>query len=642
MGTIHGSAKVDFKPQANLKYDFESGSGEGWVTGTSGDTEHVVWYSEINTLSKHSGTYGFMFGADASNQNSAAGFLIGGQTPLVGMFPASFKEISLWIKIECGDTVQPLTRVNVYMCEVDGTNLITLVGGAGSAFTGQTDYWDQLYSHEWTNIVFRPSSINPTEWNDYITSRVDPLAPLVIQVYYEIYAGLSGEESSRVYLDDIDIDTGDTSIILSNQMQKTHSTYPISGTITRDIDVSTSGYDVIWDDNKSFVSGELTDRIVEMKSGLDINKTAVIIDNDPKTVTVKTIWSMLSSIITNSNWDSRIEPAIVTLSDGCVIMMGGGFPTEYANDVWLLNSGDIAWTCMTSSAEWSGRFGHTAVAMFDDSIVLVGGYHDVQLGDVWRSTDKGATWTCMTSSAEFGSVYDHASVWIGDGGVGSVIIIGGYGSTDKQVWSSPDYGSTWTLVADNQPFGTRFLAGCVTTQNQAVITLVGGSDGTNSLNDVWKSESGGASGTWQCVTTGIDPGWVGRYSFGCVSLLDGSIWIMGGYGVSGFLNDVWRSPDEGATWAQVTSSTLWEARAGLSNSAVLRLDNYSNDNDSIIIVGGYSGTYPYHTDVWECYIDHNTNSVSGDIYSIGDIFGMRSAIPVSYFDLSNVKLTRKV
>ncbi len=44
-------------------------------------------------------------------------------------------------------------------------------------------------------------------------------------------------------------------------------------------------------------------------------------------------------------------------------------------------------------------------------------------------------------------------------------------------------------------------------------------------------------------------------------LLDGSVLVMGGYGVSAYLNDVWKSSNGGGSWALLTN-TAWGTNGG--------------------------------------------------------------------------------
>jgi PKD repeat protein len=72
---------------------------------------------------------------------------------------------------------------------------------------------------------------------------------------------------------------------------------------------------------------------------------------------------------------------------------------------------------------------------------------------------------------------------------------------------------------------------------------------------------------------------------------DSSIILMGGSGVDGVKNDVWRSTDNGATWTQLTNGpTGWTARVGHSSVAM--------PDGRIVLTGGFDGANPKN-DVWE-------------------------------------------
>ncbi len=67
---------------------------------------------------------------------------------------------------------------------------------------------------------------------------------------------------------------------------------------------------------------------------------------------------------------------------------------------------------------------------------------------------------------------------------------------------------------------------------------MGGDEGENTGNDVWRSIDDGA--TWTQLP---DAGWSPRARLGCVAMTDGSIVVMGGGGQ----NDTWRFQPAGST-----------------------------------------------------------------------------------------------
>ena len=92
-----------------------------------------------------------------------------------------------------------------------------------------------------------------------------------------------------------------------------------------------------------------------------------------------------------AGWAARREHASVALPDGAIVLMGGIDSTVAAkNDVWRSTDKGVTWTRVNESAGWAARWGHTAVALTDGSIVLMGGARPGGRNDVWRSTDRGS------------------------------------------------------------------------------------------------------------------------------------------------------------------------------------------------------------------------------------------------------------
>ena len=73
------------------------------------------------------------------------------------------------------------------------------------------------------------------------------------------------------------------------------------------------------------------------------------------------------------------------------------------------------------------------------------------------------------------------------------------------------------------------------------------------------------------------PGWLDRRWHGSVAMPDSSIVLMGGDEGENTGNDVWRSTDNGATWTQLPNAG-WSARSRLSSVAM--------PDGSIVMMGG--------------------------------------------------------
>jgi hypothetical protein len=107
---------------------------------------------------------------------------------------------------------------------------------------------------------------------------------------------------------------------------------------------------------------------------------------------------------------------------------------------------------------------------------------------------------------------------------------------------------------------------------------MGGYDGNTYRNDVWRSTNNG--NTWTQVTASAE--WPARYCQNSVVMPDGSIVVMGGGILTGaFVNDVWRSTNNGTTWTMINASAGWTGRMN-QNSVVM-------PDGSVVITGGWDG-----------------------------------------------------
>jgi len=293
----------------------------------------------------------------------------------------------------------------------------------------------------------------------------------------------------------------------------------------------------------------------------------------------------------SAGWSGRYDHSSVAMSDGSIILMGGRDKSGRLNDVWQSTDNGVTWTQQTASAEWSGREGHASVAMPDGSIILMGGRDKSgRLNDVWQSTDNGVTWTQQTASAEWSGRERHASVAMPDG---SIILMGGCDNSGgsytasgrlNDIWRSTDKGVTWSQQTANARWSGRFDHSSVAMSDGSIILMGGYGDKSGNsvgvLNDVWWSPDSGV--TWSQQT--VNAGWSKVRA--SVAMPDGSIILMGDH-----LNDVWRSTGKGVTWTQQTASAEWSRRDGHASVAM--------PDGSIILMGGYDlGYNGYMNDVW--------------------------------------------
>ncbi len=254
-----------------------------------------------------------------------------------------------------------------------------------------------------------------------------------------------------------------------------------------------------------------------------------------------------TEVTDHAGWPGRAGHSSAALPDGSIVIMGGtDGSNNYRSDVWRSADNGLTWTEVTDHAGWPGRAVHSSVVLPDGSLVVMGGNNGYagRLSDVWRSTDNGATWTQQTGSAEWTGRWSQSSVAMPDG---SIILTGGWNNNYLgDVWRSADAGRTWTLMNVTPGWTPRGFHGSVAMPDGSLILMGGiiGEYANSARNDIWRSTDNGA--TWTQLTTSA--AWVPRYYPNTLVLPDGSIVLIGGMDDSGtILSDVWRFQPAGSS-----------------------------------------------------------------------------------------------
>ena len=151
--------------------------------------------------------------------------------------------------------------------------------------------------------------------------------------------------------------------------------------------------------------------------------------------------------------------------------------------------------------------------------------------------------------------------------------------------------------------------------SQSTIYVMGGYDGTVYYEDVWSSSDDGQS--WSVESA---PSWSGREKFQAV-VHNGTIYVLGGGGNNGRLNDVWSSPD-GKTW-EFLGNADWTARdshqAVVHNGVIYVLggNGDNNQNDVWSSVDGITWSAVQPNADWRRRRGHQVVSHNGRMYMLG-------------------------
>jgi len=272
----------------------------------------------------------------------------------------------------------------------------------------------------------------------------------------------------------------------------------------------------------------------------------------------------------------------------------------------------------------------------DGNALYVIGGHDGgvnPLNDVWKSNDAGVKWsrvlrdTGNPGNTQFSRREDHAAVSHDD----ALYVIGGHDGTNylNDVWKSNDAGKTWIEVLGdtgnpgNNQFPRRYLHAAVA--HGGDLYIIGGHDDRNYLNDVWKSSDDGKTWIEVLKDTG-NPGntQFSRRTYHSVSVMGGALYVIGGYDYDSGnrLNDVWKSNDDGKTWIEVLGDTGNPGNNQFSRRYLHAAVAHGGD---LYIIGGYNHI-KFFNDVWKSSDGGQTwSQVLGDTGNPGNArFSRRS------------------
>ncbi|MDD2717724.1 MAG: S8 family serine peptidase [Candidatus Wallbacteria bacterium] len=190
-----------------------------------------------------------------------------------------------------------------------------------------------------------------------------------------------------------------------------------------------------------------------------------------------------------------------------------------------------------------------------------------------------ATWTLETSEATFSPRYGYSLAGITD----SVYLIGGTdGTTElKDVWKTKN-GTNWTSVTAAAPFSARHNQETVFFSSK--MWVIGGVIGNTPEANIWSSTDG-KSWTSTAITSQPNP-LANKQDFQAV-VFGKYCYIIGGQTSDGYTNEVWQSANM-TGWTKVTSTKLFTPRA--MHKCIVQ-------EDKLFLFGGV-GANGYCQDIW--------------------------------------------
>ena len=238
-----------------------------------------------------------------------------------------------------------------------------------------------------------------------------------------------------------------------------------------------------------------------------------------------------------------IANAVASNATGTVLLAVPGEGSSGFGISTSPNSG-ATWTVPTSPTASNG-WGSVASDSAGTHLVAAATF-----GDIWTSTDFGTTWTDVTASGPAHQSLNWVSVASSADGTHLVAVEGGgavaagTGATGD-IWTSSDSGATWTDQTSSGP-----------AHNRAWESVASDATGTNLVavgSGIWTSSDSGVTWTERAAN-------IGTYAWVSVaSSSDGSRLVAAtmppGRGFASDSGDLWTSSDSGKTWVNETAGT---------------------------------------------------------------------------------------
>ena len=234
---------------------------------------------------------------------------------------------------------------------------------------------------------------------------------------------------------------------------------------------------VAWAAREDFAFAHLPDDSIVLMGGF----TGAFQNDTWRSIDGGNTWVSVNS---SSGWTKRRLATSVALPNGHILLMGGvDISGVYKNDTWRSTDGGATWSLMSSNPGWVGRYALSSTVMSDGSIIIFGGGTPTSIKDIWKSTDEGITWTLVNSNPPWTSRKALNVLTMPDS---SILLMGGTLSGTsgiRDVWRSTDSGSTWSQINATPWDAGKFLGGSIQLPNGSVVVFGGFS--TSYTNDTW-------------------------------------------------------------------------------------------------------------------------------------------------------------
>lgn len=235
----------------------------------------------------------------------------------------------------------------------------------------------------------------------------------------------------------------------------------------------------------------------------------------------------------------------VDAANRAVYLFGGQAGPDFFNDAWRFDLDALTWSEIpTGDGRPAPRYGTSAVIDGDGNVLITHGFtFEGRFDDTWSLDPATGVWTDISPAAETRPLKRclHEAVW--DAAEGRMLLFGGCASGFGpcplgDLWAFDPAARSWQDVTPATGPAARSNPALIQDEDSSRIWLVDGLTEGGYAADLWMLDLGGDAPGWVEVSP-ADVVPAPRASHDA-ALLDGDVYLFGGFGDEGALADFWR------------------------------------------------------------------------------------------------------
>jgi N-acetylneuraminic acid mutarotase len=238
------------------------------------------------------------------------------------------------------------------------------------------------------------------------------------------------------------------------------------------------------------------------------------------------------------------QAVTVDAANRALYLFGGQAGEDFFNDVWRFDLDTLAWSEIAASdARPTPRYGTSAVLDGDGNILVSHGFtFEGRFDDTWSLDPATGIWTDLSPAAETRPLKRclHEAVWDAEGN--RMLLYGGCSSgfgpcPQGDLWAFDPATRTWTELTPAASPAARSNPALIRDDASGGIWLIDGLTEAGYTADLWQLDVAANAPVWSELAQGGGAP-APRASHDAV-VLDGAVYLFGGFGDAGPLADLW-------------------------------------------------------------------------------------------------------